>query len=44
MFGGSWTSGAERTYRLAVEKLTILLVEDEALHTVQLKRKSLKRI
>ena len=44
MFEGSTASGAERAYRKAVEKLTVLLVEAGALHAVQLKRKSVKRI
>ena len=44
MFEGSTASGAERAYRRAVEKLTVLLVETGALHAVRLKRKSVKRI
>lgn len=44
MFEGSTASGAERAYRKAVEKLTVLLVEAGALHAVQLRRKSVKRI
>ena len=44
MFEGSIASGAERVYRKAVEKLTVLLVEAGALHAVRLKRKSVKRI
>ena len=40
MFEGSTASGAERAYRKAVEKLTVLLVEAGALHAV---RKSAKR-
>lgn len=44
MFEGSTASGAERAYRKAVEKLTLLLVEAGALHAVRLKRKSVKRI
>ncbi len=44
MFEGSTVSGAERAYRRAVEKLTILLVEAGAIHAVRLKRKSVKRI
>lgn len=44
MFEGSTASGAERAYRRAVEKLTVLLVEADALHAVRLKRKSVKRI
>ncbi len=44
MFEGSSDSGAERAYRKAVEKLTLLLVEAGALHAVRLMRKSVKRI
>mgnify|MGYP006922136868 CR=1 FL=1 len=44
MFEGSTASGAERAYRKAVEKLTVLLVEAGALHAARLKRKSVKRI
>lgn len=44
MFEGSTASGAERAYRRAVEKLTVLLVEAGVLHAVRLKRKSVKRI
>lgn len=44
MFEGSTASGAERAYRKAVEKLTVLLVEVGALHAVRLRRKSVKRI
>ena len=44
IFEGSTASGAERAYRRAVEKLTVLLVEADALHAVRLKRKSVKRI
>ena len=44
MFEGSSASGAERAYRKAVEKLTVLLVEAGALHAVWLRRKSVKRI
>ena len=44
MFEGSTASGAERAYRRAVEKLTVLLVEADALHAVRLKRKLVKRI
>ena len=44
MFEGSSASGAERAYRKAVEKLTVLLVKAGALHAVRLKRKSVKRI
>lgn len=44
MFEGSTASGAERAYRRAVEKLTVLLVEAGALHAIRLKQKSVKRI
>lgn len=44
MFEGSTASGAERAYRRAVEKLTVLLVEVGVLHAVRLRRKSVKRI
>lgn len=44
MFEGSTASGAERAYRNVVEKLTVLLVEAGALHTVRLRRKSVKRV
>lgn len=43
MFEGSSASGAERAYRRAVEKLTVLLVEAGALHAVRLRRKPVKR-
>ncbi|WP_304634363.1 hypothetical protein [uncultured Oscillibacter sp.] len=43
MFEGSTASGAERAYRKAVEKLTLLLVEAGVLHAVRLKQKSVKR-
>ena len=43
MFEGSSASGAERAYRRAIEKLTVLLIEAGALHAVRLKRKSVKR-
>lgn len=43
MFEGSTASGAERAYRRAVEKLTVLLVEAGALHAVRLKQESVKR-
>lgn len=43
MFEGSTAGGAERAYRRAVEKLTVLLVEAGTLHAVRLKRKSAKR-
>ncbi len=44
MFEGSTASGAERAYRRAVEKMTVLLVEAGALHAIRLKRKSVKWI
>ena len=44
MFEGSTASGAERAYRRAVEKLTVLLVEAGTLHAIRLRRKSVKRI
>lgn len=44
MFEGSTASGAERAYRRAVEKLTVLLVETGALHAVRLRRKLVKQI
>lgn len=44
MFEGSTASGAERAYRKAVEKLTVLLVEAGALHAIRLRRKSMKRV
>ena len=44
MFESSTASGAERAYRRAVEKLTVLLVEAGALHAIRLKQKSVKRI
>lgn len=40
MFEGSSASGAERAYRRAVEKLTVLLVEAGALHAIRLRQKS----
>ena len=40
MFEGSTASGAERAYRKAVDKLTELLVAEDALHAVRLKQKS----
>ncbi len=43
MFEGSGASGAERAYRRAVEKLTLLPVEAGTLHAVRLERKSVKR-
>ena len=44
MFEGSTASGAERAYRRAVEKMTVLLVEAGAFHAIRLKRKSVKRV
>ena len=43
MFEGSTSSGAERAYRKAVDKLTELLVAEGAIHAVQLKQKSKTR-
>ena len=43
MFEGSTASGAERAYRKAVDKLTELLVTEEAIHAVRLKQKSKTR-
>ena len=40
MFEGSTVSGAERAYRKAVDKLTELLVAEDAIHAVWLKQKS----
>lgn len=40
MFEGSTASGAQRAYRKAVDKLTELLVAEDALHAVRLKQKS----
>ena len=40
MFEGSTSSGAERAYRKAVDKLAEFLVAEGALHAVQLKQKS----
>ena len=40
MFEGSTTSGTQRAYRKAVDKLTELLVAEDALHAVRLKQKS----
>ena len=39
LFEGSGTSGAERAYRKALDKLTVALVKDGALHAVNLKRR-----
>lgn len=44
MFEGSGANGAERAYRRAVEKLTVLLVETGLFHAVRLKQNSIKRI
>ena len=43
LFEGSGTSGAERTYRKALDKLTTILVEEGILHAVRLKRKNITR-
>lgn len=43
LFEGSGTSGAERAYRKALDKLTVALVKDGALHAVHLKRKDVAR-
>lgn len=43
LFEGSGTSGAERAYRKALDKLTTILVEEGILHTVRLKRKNITR-
>ena len=43
LFEGSGTSGAERAYRKALDKLTGALVKDGALHAVHLKRKNVTR-
>lgn len=40
MFEGSTASGAERSYRKAVDKLTEFLVVEGAIHAVRLKQKS----
>ena len=40
---GSGTSGAERAYRKALDKLTTILVEEGILHAVRLKRKNITR-
>ena len=40
MFEGSTASGAERSYRKAVDKLTEFLVAEGAIHAVRLKQKS----
>ena len=43
LFEGSGTSGAERAYRKALDKLTVALVKDGARHAVHLKRKDVTR-
>ena len=43
LFEGSGTSGAERAYRKALDKLTTILVEKGILHAVHLKRKNITR-
>ena len=43
LFEGSGTSGAERAYRKALDKLTTILVEEGILHAVRLKRKYITR-
>ena len=43
LFEGSGTSGAERAYRKALDKLTNILVEEGILHAVRLKRKNITR-
>ena len=43
LFEDSGTSGAERAYRKALDKLTVALVKDGALHAVHLKRKDVTR-
>ena len=43
LFEGSGTSGAERAYRKALDKLTTILVEEGILHAVRLKRKNTTR-
>ena len=43
LFEGSGTSGAERAYRKALDKLTTILVEEGILHAVHLKRKNITR-
>lgn len=41
LFEGSGTSGAERAYRKALDKLTTILIEEGILHAVRLKRKNI---
>ena len=43
LFERSGTSGAERAYRKALDKLTAILVEEGILHAVRLKRKNITR-
>ena len=43
LFEGSGTSGAERAYRKALDKLTTILVEEGILHAVRLKSKNITR-
>lgn len=43
LFEGSGTSGAERAYRKALDKLTVALVNNGVLHTVHMRRKSVTR-
>lgn len=43
LFERSGTSGAERAYRKALDKLTTILVEEGILHAVRLKRKNITR-
>lgn len=43
LFEGSGTSGAERAYRKALDKLTTILVEEGILHAVRLKCKNITR-
>ena len=43
LFEGSGTSGAERAYRKALDKLITILVEEGVLHAVRLKRKNITR-
>lgn len=43
LFEGSGTSGVERAYRKALDKLTTILVEEGILHAVRLKRKNITR-
>lgn len=43
LFEGSGTSGAERAYRKALDKLTTIWVEEGILHAVRLKRKNITR-